>query len=230
MKKILLVCLLGFTTLFAQAQTVDEIIASHINAIGGAEKIASIQTVFMNGSINVQGFDINVTVNVSNGKGYRTDIAVPGMGEGFQIYTPTKGWSFMPFQGQTSVEELSDETLKNGLAQLDAQGLLFNYKEKGAKVELLGKEMVEGDDCYKLKVESSIGKVSTYFISSKTYYKIKSISIASNGSDVETVFSNFKKTEQGIVFPFSQSNPNGVLDFSAIEINKPVDEKIFSPS
>lgn len=230
MKQLLFALLFTSSAFIVKAQTADEIIESHINALGGAEKIATIQTVSMVGSINVQGLDVSVIVTASNGKGSRTDIAVPGMGEGFQIYTPTKAWSFMPFQGQTSVEELPEDKQKDGLAQLDVQGLLLNYKEKGSKVELLGKEMYDGDECYKLKVETSYGKSTTYFINSKTYYRVKSISAGPTGADVETVFSNFKKTEQGFVFPFSQSNPNGTLEFSSIEVNKPVDEKIFSPS
>ena len=41
-------------------------------------------------------------------------------------------------------------------------GPLIDYKAKGHTVELLGKDKVEGTDCYKLKVTLKNGDVRTY--------------------------------------------------------------------
>jgi len=185
----------------------------------------------MTGSLNVQGFDVGVTVTVVQGVGSRNDISVPGMGEGFQVVNTVKGWNFMPFQGQPVPEEVSEEQVKSSQGLLDIQGALFNYREKGSQVELLGKETIEGAECYKLKLSNKAGKITTYFIDGKTWYRVKSISkmtTPSGEEDIETVYSDFKKTEEGYVFPFSQTNPRGVILYSAIETNKPVDEKIFT--
>jgi hypothetical protein len=233
MKNLLPLCLFIMLLVLAQfshAQTVDEVIDNYINAMGGKEKLLALKTVKMDGGMSVQGMEISVVVTVSHGIGSRNDITVPGMGEGYQIMTPTKGWSYMPFQGQTSPEEVSEDRVKSGQGALDLQGVLVNYKEKGNTVELLGKEKAEGKDCYKLKVTAKSGKVSTMFIDASTYYRIKSVSTASiNGTatEVETLYSDFRKTPEGYVFPYSQTTPNGTLVFSSIEVNKPVDENIF---
>jgi hypothetical protein len=153
------------------------------------------------------------------------------MGEGFQVVNLKKGWDFMPFRGQTSPEEVSDEQLKSSQGLLDLQGLLVNYKEKGSQVELLGKENVSGAECFKLKLTNKIGKVYTLFIDTKSYYRVKWIykSYSANGEvDTEVTYGDYKKTADGYVFPFLQTIESGSIVFKTIEINQPVDEKIFT--
>lgn len=214
-----------------KAQTADEIIANYETALGGKEKLLSLNSVKMNGSINVQGMDVGVIVTVLNGVGCRNDISVPGMGEGYQVTNSTRGWNFMPWQGQTSPDVVLPDQLKSLQGLLDLQGILVNYKEKGSQVELLGKENVAGTACYKLKVTSKLGKTTTVFIDAKTWYRVKSItsSTASKGEeDIEVSYSDYRKTGEGYFFPFSTTNAKGTIIFSSIEVNKPVDEKIFT--
>ena len=234
MKKIK-IGLLAFSALLSvqamKAQTADEVVEKYVTALGGKEKLLSLKSVKMSGNLSVQGFDVGVTVTAVHGVGFRNDISVPGMGEGFQVVNTTKGWNFMPFQGQASPEEIPAEQAKASQGQLDLQGPLVNYKEKGNQVELQGKETVDGAECHKLKVTTKDGKITTLLIDAKTGYRVKSISkmTTPNGEeDVESTYSDFKKNEDGFVFPFSQTNARGTIVFSTIETNKPVDEKIFT--
>ena len=227
--------LLAITALISaqsiNAQTVDEVINKYEIALGGKEKLLSLKSVKMTGSLNVQGFDVGVTVTTVNGVGSRNDISVPGMGEGFQVVNAKKGWDFMPFRGQSSPEEISAEQLKSSQGLLDLQGLLVNYKEKGSQVELMGKENVSDVECFKLKLTDKMGKVYTLFIDSKTYYRVKSVSKTNSPDgevDTEITYGDYKKTEDGYVFPYLQTIETGSIVFSKIEINQPVDEKIFT--
>ncbi len=214
-----------------KAQTADEVIDKYVTALGGKEKILSLKSVKKVGSLNVQGMDVGVTITRVQGVGSRNDISVPGMGEGFQVVNPMKGWDFMPFMGQASPEEVSVDKLKSSLSLLDIQGSLVNYKEKGSQVEMSGKEKVENAECYKLKLTDKQGVISTLFIDSKSNYLVKSIITAksSNGDiNTENSFGDFKKTEEGYIFPFSEVMERGTIIFTLIETNKPVDEKIFT--
>ena len=214
-----------------KAQTADEVIDKYVTALGGKEKILSLKSVKKVGSLNVQGMDVSVTVTRVQGVGSRNDISVPGMGEGFQVVNPIKGWDFMPFMGQASPEEVSVDKLKSSFSLLDIQGSLVNYKEKGSQVEMSGKEKVENAECYKLKLTDKQGVISTLFIDSKSNYLVKSIITAksSNGDiNTELSFGDFKKTEEGYIFPFSEVMERGTIIFTSIETNKPVDEKIFT--
>ncbi len=46
---------------FAQAQTVDDVVDKYIAAMGGKEKLLALNSVKMEGSMNVQGYDVSIT-------------------------------------------------------------------------------------------------------------------------------------------------------------------------
>jgi hypothetical protein len=152
---------------------------------------------------------------------------------GYQIITPTAGWNFLPFQGQTTPEPMTADELKQSADDLDVQGKLVDYKSKGNTVEYLGKDDVEGTECFKLKITTKAGNVETVFIDPKSYYIVRSVvKKTANGqeSDVPTDLSNYKKLPEGIVVPFSITLPFGELVISKAEVNKQIDEATFKPS
>lgn len=220
-----------------RAQTADEIIAKHIEAIGGIENWKKINTVIQVGNMSVQGAEIEITSTGIHNVGARQDISLMGM-TGYQIITLTEGWSFMPFQGQATPEAITADDLKNGRDGLDLHGPLLDYATKGHKVEYLGKEDVDGTDCFKLKVTLEWGNEQTLYVDVNTYYIIKSVQVRNaNGQEMEvvTTFSNYTKLPEGILMPMSMSVPLGPgfaaeMTVSKIEINKPVDPAVFKPA
>ena len=219
-------------SVFTFAQTAEEIVAKHVEAIGGAAAWKKVNSLYYEGKITVQGAEVNVTLIALNGKGVRQNISFGGM-TGYQIITPTAGWNFMPFQGQAAPEAMTAEQLKESADDLDAQGKLVDYKSKGHTVEYLGKDDVEGTECFKLKITSKAGNVETVFIDPKSYYIVRSVAKrTANGqeSNVQTDLSNYQKLPEGIVVPFSIKLSEGELVISKAEVNKQVDESTFKPS
>lgn len=221
----------------AQAQTAEEIVAKHLTAIGGADNWKKINSMVQSGLLSVQGNDIQITSTIVHNVGYRQDISLMGM-NGYQIVTPTEGWSFMPFQGQASPEAMTADDVKEGQEGLDAQGSLVDYAAKGHKVEYLGKEDVEGTECHKLKLTYKSGKDETMYIDPKTFYLVKTVSVRkANGQEMEmnTTYSNHTKLPEGIVVPLSVSVPlgpgfNADMKIEKVEINKAVDASFFKPA
>ncbi|MFZ1370603.1 MAG: hypothetical protein WAR78_09475 [Ferruginibacter sp.] len=214
---------------FAQAQTVDDVVDKYIAAMGGKEKLMSLNSVKMEGSMNVQGYDVSITTTRLHMKGMRSDIVVAGV-DNYQIITPEKGIIFMPIQGMSTPTDMTDEQLKAGQLQLDVQSSLLNYKEKGTTVELLGSEMIDGVDNYKLKLTYKNGIVSTYFIGKNDYRLNKTSSkrnINGTDTDVESTFSNYKQNAGGYWFAYNSSSMQGEMVYDKIETNIPVDENIF---
>lgn len=217
----------------AKAQTADEIIQKYITAIGGIDNWKKIKSTKVSGSINANGMQIPITVTVIQGKASRMEISLNGM-IGYQILTNTEGWSYFPFQGQTKPEAMTAEDVKKSQDELDIQSPLIDYQAKGHKVTYLGKDDVEGTECYKLKVTYANGKEETMYIDATNYYHIRSVSKATvDGKEVEGTqnFGNYTKLPEGIVYAMSVdgSGMGGNMEIKSVEINKPVDESIFKP-
>lgn len=227
--KTLLFAAAAFTIQSVTAQTADEVVNNYVNAMGGKEKLASLNSVKMTGSINAQGMDIPITMTRVQQKGMRLDMEIMGSAN-YQMMNETEGWVFMPVMGMTEPKKMEDEQFKSGVSQMDIQGSLFNYKDKGNTVELAGADKVDGKDAIKLTVTSKAGKVTTYWLDAKTYFLIKTSSKAEmqgQEMDMETTFADYKQNADGFWFPYSMTTMNGTITYEKIETNVKVDESIF---
>jgi len=212
------------------AQTAEEILAKHVEAIGGEANWKKVNTIRQEATLSVQGMDLNVVIIGIQNKGVRQEFNVMGMNN-YTIITPG-GWSFMPVQGQTKPEPMTEEQLKYGKDQLDIQGEVVDYKTKGHKIEKLDNEEVDGVSCFKIKMTRKNGNEIVYFIDPKSYYCIRTTSkVVANGQEVESVvnMSNFQKLPEGITVAFTIEN-NGVpapINVNKVVVNGPVDESLF---
>jgi|SRR6185312_2932207 len=232
--KMVKTCLALVITLTAfaqiQAQTADDIINKYFDAIGGKDKIAQIKSVHMENTVEAMGGEGPSTITILNGKGYRFDSEMNG-NKITQVYTDKGGWAINPFMGSTTPQVVPDEVYKQNKERFDVGGPLFNYAAKGSKVVLDGKEA----GAYKLKVTTADSIEMELYIDSATYNLVKLTSSASmmgQTMEVVTTFSDFKKSDFGIVFPnTTEISFGGQFDITSrikkLDINQEVDPKIF---
>jgi hypothetical protein len=212
----------------AQNNNVDSVVDKIINVMGGREKLMSIQSIKKSGNIEFSGQKIPIKYYAVNKVAQRTEFTFNGM-TGYFITTKDSGYNFNPFQGQTSPENATPEDVKLSQDELDLPGILVDYKSKGYTVELLETEDVDGVEALQLKLIVTPNKTLFYFIDPSNYYviRIKAVMI-SNGQQVinSTDFYNFKKTKEGLLYPYTFDN----VTYDLIEINVPIDPVIFKPS
>lgn len=217
-----------FSLSVVQAQTVDEIINKHIEAMGGKEKLGQVKSVYIENSLEVMGNQSPSTEYLLEGKGYKTESEFNGM-KIINTYTDKGGWTINPVAGSPDAKAMPEDEYKSGKDQIYIGGSLVDYAAKGNKVELIGKE---GND-YKIKVTNG-STLTDYFVDATTYYLTKTSTKGEMmGQSVEIVstFSDYKKTEFGIILPYTK-----VIDFGGfalsykrtkVEVNKETDAKIF---
>jgi outer membrane lipoprotein-sorting protein len=216
------------------AQTADEIVNKHIEALGGKDKLSSIKTVYTEYDMEVMGQTLTGTTWLVNGKAFKNEVDLAGQ-KMIQCFTDQGGWGINPMMGQTAPEVMPADQLKSGKAQLDAGGPLFNYATKGNTIELSGKEALNGKDAFKLKLKTKDSVESFIWIDAATWYIVKSnVKTKMGTEDVETTiaFSNYKKTDFGYVLPTTTevTMPQGVvlnITSKKTEINKEMDMKLF---
>jgi outer membrane lipoprotein-sorting protein len=216
------------------AQTVDEIVSKHIEAIGGADNWKKVNSLVMEAGISTGGMDIPVTISRVNNKAMRQEFTVMSM-TGYTIITNEGGWSFNPMQGQSKAEAMSADEIKAAQDGLDLQGDLLDYASKGHTVTLLGKEDIDGTSCYKLKLTRKSGRETVYCIDSKTYYCIQEQSAVSmNGQEIQQVMklSNFTKLPEGITMPMTMENGMvpAPININKVTVNPTLSESLFKPA
>jgi hypothetical protein len=230
LKLVVIFLVIGMLAVTSKAQNVDDILKKHAEAIGGLDNWAKIKTMKMDMVMKMQGMEIPIVATQVNCTAMRTDITVMGM-SGYNIITKTKGWNFMPFNGQTKPEPMTEDILKSSQDELCLVDKLFRYKESGDKVEYLGTDDVDGTECIKLKLTDSIGKENTYFLDADTYLLLKkTVKAMVNGQVAENSVSmgNYQKMEEGIIVPMNTKIGGGEMEIKKITINPEVDENIFT--
>ncbi|TBR20021.1 MAG: hypothetical protein EPO57_01505 [Chitinophagaceae bacterium] len=251
MKKIF--TLLAFSTISTLlfSQTADDIINSYIKSMGGLEKLNSIQTLHTIGIATApNGTEVKTEVWKEHNKLFRRETNF-GMGSMIMLVTDEGAWSTSPRSGG-SFEAMPEERRKTQLSEMDCQGPLVNYAAKGIKAEYLGKETIDGKECFKIKLTMQDGREQNYFLDASTYYinRVSYKPVAGGGGggggrtgggggmqrdpNAEVVFnySNYEKTTDGFVFAFTTSMAGGFggnVTFELIEVNSKIDSNKYKP-
>lgn len=220
------ISLMSFNT---KAQSQDEIINKHIEAIGGKDAWSKVKTMRSEATMKADGAEIKLTFLQVDKKATRQNISLMGM-DGYSILTEKEGWVFMPFQGQTKPEPMTADDVKNGQEGLHIQEDFLTYKELGKKLEYLGKDDVDGTECHKFKMTDKNGQETTYFLDASSYLTIKQTNkFKADGKEMEgsTMYSNYKKLPEGIVYPMTVGGGWGDTEFTKVEVNAAIDDKEF---
>lgn len=220
------------SSMIAGAQTADEIVNKYINAIGGKEVIKNIKSIITEADLSIMGSSLSSTTTVLVGKGFRNEANFNGQMI-IQVVTPTGGWMLNPLAGQTEPQALPEDQVKAAQTALNVGGALTNYKEQGGSVKLDGTQDIEGVKAHKIVLTDKEKKQTTYFIDPSTYYLLKTESVLDMGGTSVTgtsTFSNYKKTDQGLVIPYTTVNNQGfeiTINVTKVTFNKDIDPKIF---
>ena len=226
--KLVLVALAAITTSSLYAQTVDEVINKHIEAMGGKEKLGQVKSIYLESSIEVMGSSAPQKEYLVEGKAYKTELDFNGVNI-ISCFTDKGGWLVNPMAGGADAQAMPDGLYKSGRSQIYFGGGLFDYAAKGYKAELMGKE----GDAFKIKLSDGNSEIF-YFIDSKTYLLTKSIiksEMMGQSVDVTTTYSDYKKTDMGVMLPYAKNIDMGMFQLSQktdkAEVNKSIDMKIF---
>lgn len=219
----------------ARAQTVDEIIAKNVEALGGMDKLQSVKSLRSTATLKMGSFQAAVESENKRPDKIRQEFILQGLAQ-VSAYDGKTGWQVNPFQGRKDPELLSADDTKGLQVDADIDGPLVNYKQKGSVAELMGHDSVEGTDCYKIRLTLKNGDVRIYYLDADTYMVIKlETQTIMRGSlqERETYYGDYEKVN-GIYYPFSSESaqkdqPDRVqVTVDKIEVNVPLDDSRFS--
>lgn len=217
----------------ALAQTVDEVVAKHIAATGGADKIKAAKTLKMTGKAEMQSMEAPFIMYVKQPNMIRNEITIQGLVL-VQAWDGKSGWAIVPFTGKKDPEAVTADEAKELQDQADLWPLL-DYQSKGNKVELMGKDKIEGSDAYKLKLTRASGDVEIVYLDTDSYLEIKEEAtrmVRGSEQQTETSLSDYRDTN-GLMLPYAiESSVKGSPDkqkitLEKVELNVPIEDSIF---
>jgi len=230
-------------TTAAQAQTADEIIANYFENTGGIEKWKALQGVKFSAKVNQGGMEIPLEiVQLKDGR-QMTTITFQGKEIKQGVFDGNTLWStnFMTMKAEKSDAEAT-ENFKLDIGEFPDPFL--NYKERGLKVELLGKENVEGSETFKIKLTKKPIKVdgketdniAYYYFDAENFVPIMIESEINSGQAKGMISQNKMSDYQevnGLMMPFSMAQGikgqgSQSLTISKIELNPKVDAAAFA--
>jgi hypothetical protein len=218
--------LMMFFTSLSFAQTVDEILAEHFNAVGQEKQLAT-NTFMTKGKIMQMQFEIPFTSYHKRPMKFKSEAEFQGMkiSSGFD---GNVGWSINPMMGSSDPQPMTEEQIDRMKVQADYDGLFYNYKEKGYTVEFIGNENIDDMETYVLKLTRPNGDVITSYIDAENYVLLKTITkmkMQGVDTEAETIYSNYSYVNDILTAHSIETKVNGqtVMQMVMEEITYDVD-------
>jgi hypothetical protein len=218
----------------SQAQTLEEVLSKMYKAQGSIEKMKEHNTVKWSSIINVGGKEATQYKYLKRPHFLRVESQVEGK-TSIQAYDGKIAWQINPFKDIDKPKVMNEWETRQFALSADVDGALYQYKEKGVTVELVGRDDVDGTEAFKLKVTYKGLDVLYIYLDCETYLPIKSSYTFTQG-DKKTVndsyFFDYKPVD-GVLFANRiQVKVNNMLVFQVlhekIEVNIPMDDSLFT--
>lgn len=234
MRKLLFLFILGFTTsISVTAQSVDDLLKKYYETVGTAEQWQSLKSTKTIGKANQMGMEFPFTLIQARPNKQKMTVDIQGS-QLVEAFDGTTAWTINPFVGGTTPTKKSDEETKEAAKQL-FEDKLVNYKKKGHKVSLEGRETIEGVNTMVVKLSTAEGDDYFYYFDPENHVPIMVKSFVTSGemkgTAVEQYLGDYQEVS-GMKMPHSMTTKvSGQvlmnLTFKSIEVNVPVNDSEF---
>jgi outer membrane lipoprotein-sorting protein len=228
--------------------TATQIVDKNVAARGGLQAWRAVQTLEMSGKMDAGGnrrptirvpgvraesnmvpprpaeqVQLPFVMDLKRPRKTRIEIQFNGQTT-LQVYDGANGWKLRPFLNRHEVERFTPEELRASAAQLDLDGPLIDFAAKGSKVELVGKEKVDGRNAYNLKVTDKGGNVRHVWVDAESFLEIKIEGtprrLDGKYHPVAVHFRDYKSVD-GLMMPYLlDTEVEGVKETERIQIEK----------
>lgn len=185
-------------------------------------------------TLSMQGMEFSATMISAEPNKSRAEINVMGQ-QIIQACDGTTAWMVNPLQGSGEAQVMPEEVAE-GLKNQDFHSGLLDYAAKGSKLELEGKETVEGTACYKLKLTKKDERVEYHLIDAESFAPIMTRAVVKSGPAagqvVETFVSDYQEVD-GLMVPFfieakMAGQTTQKVTIKEVKFNQPVEDSLFA--
>jgi hypothetical protein len=189
------------------AYTADSVIAVHLAARGGHDKLQALQSLERHGHLVVPGMGMQLELAEWQGRGgkFRQEITLQGL-TAIDASDGKDGWQVSPFEGRKDPSRLSEDENKDLRLRADFEFPFVDYAAKGHKVTLGAREDIDGTPADTLIVHLADGNQATYWIDGDTHMVIRALirETVRGAEDVTEIDYGEYQQVQGVWIPMTE--------------------------
>ncbi len=214
--------------------TLDDVLAGYYKARGGLEKLQGLKGWKLTGTIVLTAQELAMPLAMWQKvpDKLRVETTIEGRTT-VQAYDGRTAWWIVPLVSAQAREMPPDQGLPFR-RQAGFEDPLVVWKEKGYRLELLGREPAEGAPARKLRLTTADGSVILFFIDDAGLVRKSAIPLApgENPPLLEVIYGDYRPVD-GLMMPFSIENrDNGrtlmTIAAESIEIAPDLPDSLFA--
>jgi outer membrane lipoprotein-sorting protein len=220
----------------SQEPTLDEVLDSYYEAIGGLEAWADVSSARFDGTLILPGgLEGELTMLVKRPRKLRTEFTLQGMTT-VQAADGDTAWQVVPSMGKPDPEVMGDDQAKLTKEQADFDGPLVNWKEDGNTVQYEGIVEVEGARTHKLEVTLANGELRYYYLDAEHFLPLKlevRTTIQDQLQEIDVIYGDYKEVDGVMLAHSIEQKPKGqtegqVIIVESAQMNIELADEVFA--
>jgi hypothetical protein len=222
--------------------TVDQVIEQNTKAMGGRAAIEAVKSIEVELHIVDPDFEVDGRYRAARPGRMRIDVLAHGKHVYTEAFDGDRGWQWKG-KGVAIEEESAEATaaLRHGVELPGKLVGLHELRQRGHRVDLAGRERIDGIDYYALRITMNDESATTLYVDARNWLITRRrdvrplhVDIDPTPTTIESRFSDFRKVG-GVLFAFASTDTDlatrDVLETTtvrSITVNPQFDATIFS--
>jgi hypothetical protein len=221
--------------------TVDDVIERNTEAMGGRAAIEAIHSIEVNLHIVDPGFEVDGNYRAARPGRMRIDVHAGGKHVFTEAFDGQRGWQWQESKGQEEASAKATAALRHGV---EFPGHLFGLhemKQRRQRIDLVGREKIDGTSYYVLRLVLSDGYETTLYVDLQSWLITRRRDVRPLHVDVDPTPTTIEqrstdfRTVAGVRFPFATMEIDlktgkelERTKINSVKANPSIDESIFS--
>jgi len=224
------------------APDLETLIARHVDARGGRAAVEAVRTFDSDIHIVEPTFEVDGAYVATRDGKMRVDIRAGGQHVFTEALDHGRAWSWTPDHGVRDGSDAGAAALRHGIELPFKLFALHEVRERGHRLELVGREEVSGIAYHVLRLTLDDGFESLYYLNPTTWLidrdrqrRALHVDVDPTPEWIETSYEDYRPVS-GVLFPYRQVERRlatgevlATVTVTEIRINPPLDPGRFSP-
>ena len=209
--------------------SVDEVVAKHLEAMGGLDRLKDIQTLKKVAKVTMQGRQATTTMYFKRPNLSRQEVEVDGKTV-ISAFDGTTPWIINPMTGFNRPVTVSGAQAASIREDSSFDGPLVDFKSRGTIIDYVAREPLGDGEAHHLRVTSASRQIRHLYLDATTYLEVK-LAAEVEKTKLEQLSSDYRDVDGVKVAHHLKTIVNGAvqaeMQLESVEFNLPIETALF---